>query len=186
MQTPSDAAFIPDISLDGPPEGGLEPFAPPGDRWRRVSPKLRTVRRVRTSLTLASIFIPGIIAAWFLLPQFTAWLPYTFAGLGIALWLWLFVRAHRFVRAMGWARRDSDLCFVKGLMFRELSIVPFGRIQMVRVTSGPMLRSFDLANVEVVTASVAANLTIPGLPADEARDLRDLIIELSDAEGSGL
>ena len=57
---------------------------------------------------------------------------------------------------------------------------------MVRVNSGPLLRAFGLANVSVVTASAAADAVIPGLPGDEARVLRDLIIELSDAEGSGL
>ena len=71
-------------------------------------------------------------------------------------------------------------------MFRDLSIIPFGRIQVVRVNSGPLLRAFGLANVNVVTASAAADAVIPGLPGDEARALRDLIIELSDAEGSGL
>lgn len=186
QQTPPDAAFTPDPGLDGPPARTIEPFAPPADTWRRISPRLSLIRRISGTITMAIIFIPLTVASWFFLTTYIAWLPFAVGGLGLAWWLWLFIRAGRFVRAMGWARRDHDLCFVKGLMFRDLSIIPFGRIQMVRVKSGPILRAFGLANIDVVTASAAANVTIPGLPGDEARALRDLIIELSDAEGSGL
>lgn len=89
-------------------------------------------------------------------------------------------------RELRWARRDKDLCIVGGLWFRNLEVVPFGRMQVVKVSSGPLLRAYGLANVELVTAAAATNGIIPGLPADEAKALRDLIIELSDAEGSGL
>ena len=185
MQTSPDAAFVPDPSLNGSPERAVEPFAPPAESWRRISPKLATVRRITTSITLAVIFVPVAIATWLIFPQ-VAWLPFAVLGFGLLWWVWLFIRARRVVAATGWARRDEDLCVVKGLWFRDLSIIPFGRIQMVRVTSGPLLRAYGLANVDVVTASAAASATIPGLPGDEARALRDLIIEQSDAERSGL
>ncbi|QIK72655.1 PH domain-containing protein [Propioniciclava coleopterorum] len=185
MQTSPDAAFVPDPSLDGSPERAVEPFAPPAEAWRRVSPKLATVRRISLSIGTLIVFGALTVAAWLFVP-FPTWPPLVVAGVGLLWWLWRWVRAGRVVRATGWARRDKDLCVVQGLWFRDLSIIPFGRIQMVRVTSGPLLRAFGLANVDVVTASLAANATIPGLPGDEARALRDLIIELSDAEGSGL
>ena len=177
--------FVADPSLAGVPARAVEPFAPPSDAWRRVSPKLTIVRRITSSLTLALLFIPAALVLWFVLPDLR-WLPPLVLAVGLGWWVGLWTRARRAVRATGWARRDNDLCIVKGLMFRELSIIPFGRIQVVRVNSGPLLRAFGLANVSVVTASAAADAVIPGLPGDEARVLRDLIIELSDAEGSGL
>ena len=186
MQTSPGAAFVPDPRLDGAPERALEPFAPPADTWRRISPRLATIRRISMTLGTLIFFGGGSVATWFLLPEQFRWVTYAFAGLGFVWWLWRWLRAGRVVRATGWARRDNDLCVVQGLWFRDLSIIPFGRIQMVRVTSGPLLRAFGLANVDVVTASAAANATIPGLPGEEARALRDLIIELSDADGSGL
>ena len=185
MQPRPDVAFVPDPSLAGQPANAMEPFAPPSDAWRRVSPKLTTVRRITSTVTLAVVFLPAAIVLWFLLPDLR-WLPAAILALGLLWWVWLWIRARRAVRVTGWARRDNDLCIVKGLMFRDLSIIPFGRIQVVRVNSGPLLRAFGLANVNVVTASAAADAVIPGLPGDEARALRDLIIELSDAEGSGL
>ena len=60
------------------------------------------------------------------------------------------------------------------------------RLQVVKVSSGPLMRSYGLATVQLVTASAQTDATIPGLPLDEARILRDRLIELNDAKGSGL
>lgn len=114
------------------------------------------------------------------------WPPAAVVLAGIALWVWQWVRIRRVVRSWGYAERDADLCITHGLWFRQLVVVPFGRMQVVRVTSGPLSRAFGLAGVELVTASPATGASIPGLPLDEARALRDRIIELSDAKGSGL
>lgn len=181
---PPTPAFVPDPALDGPP-GGVEPFAPPSDAWRRVSPRLTGAKRIATSITLALIVLP-IVAGVLLIDLSLWWVAALVLAAGLALWLWLFLRAARLVAAYGWARRDKDLCFVEGLMFRNLHIVPFGRLQVVKVSAGPLLRARGLATVEMVTATEMANVTVPGLPADEAKALRDLLIELSDAEGSGL
>ena len=180
--------FVPDPALAGPPEGAVEPFAPPSDAWRRVSPKLTTVRRISLSIWAAILFIPAAAIIWFVVPpeEPARWAGPIWLALGIAWWIWRWNRARRVVARYGWARREKDLCIVGGLWFRNLEIVPFGRMQVVKVSSGPLLRAYGLSNVELVTASAATNGVIPGLPADEARALRDLIIELSDAEGSGL
>lgn len=182
---PSPQVFTPDPALSGLPDAAAEPFAPPSGAWRRVSPKLVRVKRIATSLWIAILFLPVAAVTWVVLPE-PWWAAAAILVVGLALWLWLFLRAPRVVGRYGWARRDEDLCFVKGLLYRQLTVVPFGRMQLVRVTSGPLLRAHGLATVELVTASAATNVTIPGLPADEARHLRDLIIELTDAQGSGL
>lgn len=182
---PAPAGFIPDPALDGMPHGATEPFAPPSNAWRRVSPRLTRVKRISLSIWLAVFFVPAIAATWFFVPQWP-WVAAIIAAVGLAWWLWLWLRAPRVVASYGWARRDQDLCFVQGLMFRKLTIVPFGRMQEVKVSSGPLMRSQGLATVELVTASASTDVSIPGLPGDEARELRDLIIELSDAQGSGL
>lgn len=181
-------AFVPDPTLAGQPAGAVEPFAPPSGSWRRVSPKLTTVKRISLSIWSAILFIPAAVAIWFLVPpqEPVRWVAVAWLVLGVVWWVWRWVRARRVVASYGWARRDKDLCIVGGLWFKNLEVVPFGRMQVVKVSSGPLLRAFGLANVELVTASAATNGVIPGLPADEAKALRDLIIELSDAEGSGL
>ncbi|TBT88688.1 hypothetical protein ET989_01750 [Propioniciclava sinopodophylli] len=183
---PARTPFVPDPSLDGLPDRAVEPFAPPSDAWRRVSPKLTAVKRITSSIWLAILFIPASVAIWFLVPpeEPVRWVAVAWLALGLAWWLWLFFRSRRYVAALGWARREKDLCVVSGLMFRRLEVIPFGRMQVAKVSSGPLMQAFGLSTVELVTAGASA--TVPGLPSDEAKALRDLIIELSDAEGSGL
>ncbi len=187
-QAQPTAVFVPDPALAGMPPV-VEPFAPPSDAWRRVSPKLTHVKRISMSIGLAILFIPVAVGLWLIIPpeeSLLRWIAVVWLALGLALWVWRWFRTKRLVASYGWAQRDKDLCIVGGLMFRNLEVVPFGRMQVVKVSSGPLLRAYGLANVELVTASASTNGSIPGLPADEAKALRDLIIELSDAEGSGL
>lgn len=159
-------------------------FAPPSDNWRRVSPKLATVRRINASIWLAALFVPAAVVTWILSQLW--WPSAILVTIGLALWGWLWARAGRAVAAYGYAERDADLCVTHGLMFRELLVVPFGRMQVIKVSSGPLQRAFGLATVELVTASAQTDAVVPGLPLDDARALRDRLIELSDAKGSGL
>ncbi len=162
----------------------VEPFAPPGAPWRPVSPKLATVKRISATVTALVTAVPAAIAVWLWTPW--PWLAWVASGLALLLLVWLLTRAGRVVAAMGYAERDGDLCVRGGLLMKSLEIVPMGRLQVVRVSSGPFLRAFGLSTVELVTASPTTSPTIPGLPTAEAVALRDRLIERSDAEGSGL
>ncbi|MFV0407339.1 MAG: PH domain-containing protein [Propioniciclava sp.] len=159
-------------------------FAPPAERWLRLSPKLVWVRRLTLSVTMLLLIVGVATSLWFILSQ--TWPALSAAAVGVLLWVWLWFRTRREVASWGYAERDADLCVTHGLWFRELIVVPFGRMQVVKVTSGPLTRAFGLATVELVTASPATGASIPGLPLEEARALRDRLIELSDAKGSGL
>lgn len=159
-------------------------FAPPAGEWRRLSPRYATVRRLQVLIASTLFFVPVGVAAWLLLRDW--WAVGAVAALGLAWLAWRLVRAGRWVRAWGYAERDADLCIRSGLWTRNLTIIPFGRMQMVKVQAGPLLRAFGLASVELVTASALTNATISGLPADEATALRDRLIELSDARDAGL
>lgn len=167
----------------GPPDTPAV-FAPPADTWRRISPAHATVRRLRMSITLAVTALGAGAVVW--LETTTLWMAAIPLVALAPVWLWLWVRARRVVAAHGYAERDADLCITKGLWFKQLIIVPFGRMQVVKVTSGPLMRAFGLATVQLVTASAQTDAVIPGLPLEEARVLRDRLIELSDAKGSGL
>ncbi len=176
---------LPPASEDrlGPPDVPAV-FAPPADTWRRVSPKLITVRRISSSITFAVLALITAVPVWFIWEQ--AWAAAIPLVVFFLWWLWAWIRAGRVVRAIGYAEREADLCVTEGLWFKHLLVVPFGRMQVVKVSSGPLLRAHGLATVELVTASATTDATIPGLPLEEARILRDRLIELSDAKGSGL
>lgn len=94
--------------------------------------------------------------------------------------------AGRRVRAWGFTERADDLLVRRGVMFRRLSVVPYGRMQYIEVTAGPFERAFGLATVQMHTAAAASDARIPGLPAVEAARLRDQLTTLGEAQAAGL
>lgn len=156
-------------------------FAPPAAEWRRVSPRLATVRRIAATITVLALGVPGGVAAWLLTERW--WPAAVVAAVGVTAWLWWWVLVGRAARSWGYAERDGDLCLTHGVLFRRLTIVPFDRMQVVKVTAGPLQRAFGLATVELVTASAQTDAAIPGLPEPDAVVLRDRLIDRSDAGG---
>jgi membrane protein YdbS with pleckstrin-like domain len=92
----------------------------------------------------------------------------------------------RSLRTWGYAERADDLLVRHGLLYRRLSIVPYGRMQFVDVTAGPMERLFQLATVQLHTAAAATDAKIPGLPPEEAARLRDRLAALGESRAEGL
>lgn len=92
----------------------------------------------------------------------------------------------RNARAWGYAERDDDLYIKHGALFRELVAVPYGRMQFVDITAGPLEQLYGIATVHLHTASTRTNARIPGLPAAEAARLRDRLTELGEAQAAGL
>ncbi len=89
-------------------------------------------------------------------------------------------------RSWGYAEREDDLLIRRGVMFARLSVVPYGRMQFIDVTAGPLERSFGLATVRLHTAAAATDARIPGLEREEAARLRDSLAELGEAQAAGL
>jgi membrane protein YdbS with pleckstrin-like domain len=103
------------------------------------------------------------------------------AGALAALW---FVR-NRF-RSWTYQERDEDLIVERGVLIHRLSVVPYGRMQFVDVSAGPIDRTFRLATVKLHTAAAASDARIPGLERDEAARLRDRLAALGEAKAAGL
>lgn len=103
------------------------------------------------------------------------------AGAGAALWF-----ARNRYRSWGYTERDEDLIVERGVLIRRLSVVPYGRMQFVDVTAGPVDRLFRLATVRLHTAAAASDARIPGLERAEAARLRDRLAELGEAKAAGL
>jgi uncharacterized protein len=102
---------------------------------------------------------------------------------GAALVLWF---VHNRFRSWAYQERDEDLIVERGVMVRRLSVVPYGRMQFVDVTAGPVDRVFRLATVRLHTAAAASDVRIPGLERDEAARLRDRLAALGEAKAAGL
>ena len=113
------------------------------------------------------------------------------AAIGVALvaavtlgWGWVLIG--RTVRSWGYAERADDLLVTRGVLRRALVVVPYGRMQFVDVTAGPLDRKFGLATVQLHTAAAATDASIPGLVPAEAARLRDRLAARGEATAAGL
>ncbi|WP_299038213.1 PH domain-containing protein [uncultured Pseudokineococcus sp.] len=157
-------------------------FDPQGVEWTRVSPRLATVRRIGSAVGHLVMLVPAVVLAlvldrtWILL----LWLPF-----GVMLVV-AQVLIGRQVAAIGYAEREDDLLVREGLLFRTLVVVPYGRMQYVDVSAGPVDRRFGIATVQLHTASAGTDATIPGLPPADAERLRDRLASRGEARLAGL
>ncbi|GAB3711006.1 PH domain-containing protein [Mariniluteicoccus flavus] len=159
-------------------------FAPPGVAWRPISPRWRDLKRVSTPLSWLIVFAIPAVTLWLITADWRWTAPFVVAGLALAVWRCLAMGA--LWRSWGYAELDDDLWVTRGVMFRRLTAVPYGRMQVVEVESGPLERALGLATVKLVTASSSTDATIPGLPPDEAAALRDRLTERAETRTSGL
>jgi uncharacterized protein len=158
-------------------------FTPADVTWTPVSPKLASLRRVSAAIQLGVIAIVLAVGLGLLFGGLYA--AVTVAVLA-ASYLWAWVLIGRNQRSWKYAEREDELLVSHGVMFRELVVVPYGRMQFVDVTAGPLERSFGLATVELHTATPATDAKIPGLTPDEAARLRDRLSALGQAQAWGL
>lgn len=167
---------------DAGPRSPASPFDPEGVTWQRVSPKLVTVRLITLGIWFGLPLVGGVVAA--ALSGIPAlWVIPGVVG-AFALWLALLIR--RQVQAIGYAEREDDLLIRKGILFRELVVVPYGRMQFVDVQAGPLDRWGGIAKVQLHTAAPLSDASIPGLTPQEADRLRDRLAERGEARLAGL
>ena len=151
--------------------------------WLRPSPRLWEMRRAEV-LTITVLF--GVFFGILFWSARGA-----LAGvLSVVVWVALgglfalFFR--RRFKAWRYQERHEDLIVARGVMVRRLSVVPYGRMQFVEVTAGPIERLFNLSTVKLHTAAAASDARIPGLETDEAARLRDRLTELGEAMAAGM
>lgn len=152
------------------------------ERWRGVEQALLRMRRLvllcwLLPLALGLVLLLGLTAG----PGWTA-----FALLPLAGTVWGWGALARNWRSWRYAERDDDLLISRGVLWRELTVVPYGRMQLVEVTSGPLERRYGLARLQLHTAAATTDAAIPGLSPAEAERLRDRLTELGGARSAGL
>jgi len=169
-----------DAPTDTPSPVRLDPV--PGE-WKRVSPKYLVVDLIGT-------IIRGLIGTAFMsVPYFVfdrfVWL-LILPGVAFIVLVITAALTPRRVRSIGYRLRDDDLLFRRGIMFQRFVSVPYGRLQLVDINRGPVARAVGLSELKLVTAAAASNLVIPGLPLQEAEELRDSLVALAESRRAGL
>ena len=151
--------------------------------WRRPDRRLLTLRRLLVLLWAGLPGLAGVVAAAVLGGPLEAVAASMLVAVGLAA---LLVTVERRWQAWGYAERTDDLLVRRGELVRRTSVVPYGRMQYVDVTAGPLDRRLGLATVTLHTAAAATDASIPGLLADDAARLRDRLAARGEARSAGL
>lgn len=160
-----------------------EAFASPVDNWVRVSVRLRAMRRVLLgALGISVAVIAGVLLA---IAGFVLAAAVTVVVV-LAICAAALVVVGRNYDSWGYAERGADLLVTHGVMWRRLVVVPYGRMQLVDVTAGPIERRFGISTLRLHTASAGTDARIHGLTASEATRLRDRLAALGESQSAGL
>ena len=150
--------------------------------WTPVSTRLAAARLTVTAFWLVPLLLGAVLVAAL---SGVAWL-WALPAAVVLVGLWVAWLVPRQVRALRYAERDDDMLIQRGIMFRSLVVVPYGRMQYVDVNAGPIDRWLGIAKVQLHTAAPATDASIAGLPPAEAARLRDRLASRGEARLAGL
>jgi len=155
--------------------------APAHTTWSRVSPRLARMRRALVVILVVpwAAMVAGIAVA-------SAIAAIAVAGLGVVLAGWGWIAIGRNLGSWGYLERADDLLVTHGALFKKLTVVPYGRMQLVDVKAGPLERAFGLVNVRLHTAAATTDARVCGLTPADAGALRDRLTALGEAHAAGL
>ncbi len=153
--------------------------------WRPLSPRYRIEAFIDTLFVVGPLVLVTTVPLWLGDPTLSrlSWYPLLVSALVAIVSLALVPRR---VRAIGYQLRTDDLVFRRGIIFRRQVAVPYGRLQLVDVSRGPISRMLGLSELRLVTAAVSTGVSIPGLPHAEAEQLRDHLISVAETRRAGL
>ncbi|QAY60017.1 hypothetical protein ET475_08450 [Microbacterium protaetiae] len=156
---------------------------PLGDgTWHQLARAYVWVRLIsQTALFVVVLAAAGIISA--LSGQFWLWIP---AGIIAFIAAVTAAITPRQARSFGYQLRRDDLVFRRGILWQRLVAVPYGRMQLVDVTHGPLDRAFGIAQLKLVTAAASTGVSIPGLTQEAAERLRDTLVAVAETRRTGL
>lgn len=167
-----------------------QPLEVHGVPWNPVSPKLTSLKQlsnaVGTLILTAILALPLILRSVDIWSGLWSWLGW---GMPLVALVWGIVEAFiipRRVKAMGYAEREDDLLLKSGILFRTVVAIPYGRLQYLDVSSGPLQRLFKVRSVEINTASVSTSGKLEGIPPEEAERLREQLTARGQARLAGL
>lgn len=153
--------------------------APPSDdegELTRLHPNYAQALRVQTTLMAIPFLVAALVVE--VVNRKEALIPsgiVSGAVLIVAIILILRIPARRY-GARGYQMGADRLRVVRGLLMRSDTVVPFGRVQHIDLTQGPLERFFSIATLTVHTAgNHNASVSLPGLGEELARELRETI-----------
>jgi hypothetical protein len=143
-----------------------------------LHPKQLAVMRIRAAIVAAVMAALVLIADSALLSRTGFPVGIATAAAIVVLGAWTMVMPRRRYRSWGYDMREDELHVQHGLWVRDHTVVPFGRVQHIDVTQGPLERRFGLGTLILHTAGTRSSaVELPGLAFEDAGRMRDAIRE---------
>ncbi|MGP6170548.1 PH domain-containing protein [Microbacterium sp. A196] len=151
-------------------------------RWHQISPRYVASQFVQNGILLV-LLIAVVLVVALVLHQKWVWIP---GGIVAVLIVGTLVILPRQAKAIGYMLREDDIVFRRGILWQRIIAVPYGRMQLVDITHGPLDRAFGVSQLKMVTAATATGVQIPGLTQSAAESLRDTLIDVAETRRTGL
>lgn len=150
--------------------------------WHQISPRYVASQFVQNGIFIAILVVVALVLG-IALEQTWVWIP---VGVVILFTLITLIILPRQAKALGYMLREDDVVFRRGILWQRMVAVPYGRMQLVDITQGPLDRAFGVSQLKVVTAAATTGVQIPGLSQAGAEALRDTLIEVAETRRTGL
>ncbi|KAB1640823.1 PH domain-containing protein [Gulosibacter chungangensis] len=154
----------------------------PNIQWRRVSMKYATLGVI--NFAISTLFFIAVAIGLSFIPGGGWW--WLFGAIPALLFASQMIFVVIRTKAIGYALRQDDIVYRRGIWWSRMVAVPYGRLQLVDINRGPVERMLGLASLKMVTAAASTGLAIPGLPQAEADQLRDHLIRVAETRRAGL
>lgn len=104
---------------------------------------------------------------WFSIVAWSVWLAWG------CLSVFLIVKNYKIA---GYALREKDVAYRRGVIFRSITTIPFNRMQHCEITVGPVEKMFELSTLKIFTAGGSgSDLSISGIHKEEAEKIKEFI-----------
>ncbi|CAM2067149.1 PH domain-containing protein [Sulfidibacter corallicola] len=174
--------FTPPIRRVSHPITDVSELTPkPTMAFHPLDPNIRYIWIIAIGIRWTFLFVFAVVVSLSVLAAMEEVKGWIVAALGLLMFLAMINVTWPLLsyRHWGYALRDHDLLIRTGVLWKRIYAVPFARIQHVDTHSGPIERSFNLANLIIHTAGAQlGSLEVPGLPIEEAEALRDYLSEV--------
>lgn len=82
------------------------------------------------------------------------------------------------VKKRGFAIREKDILYKRGLIATTTTLIPFNRVQHVSMHEGAFSRIFNLAQIQIFTAGGStSDVKISGIEKEMAENIKELLMQ---------
>ena len=150
--------------------------------WHQISPKYVVAEVILRVIGLVVVAIAAYAVANL---SHQPWSWFVAAIIAIVILVELVILPRQ-AKAIGYMLRADDIVFRRGILWQRMIAVPYGRMQLVDITRGPVDRAFGIAKLKLVTAAATTGVEIPGMTEAAAEALRDTLIDVAEMRRTGL